>query len=380
MDGIWSLQGPARFASAARVQLDRGNSVLAGLPAVLSEDPAFHAGLRRAIGYDFYLVDGTVPEDRPVSSVVAEGLGLDDVHPGPDAAVTLARHPALAGRHIAISVSGKPAEVVPWADFIRAFLAAARAIPTDCRPLLLIIGGHPCATALAGADPLAEAWWWGVLDRLDTASYIQARLPGQERNDLLRDAITEVVGFDLELAGYLLSEWDGDGDTLGGLLDDFTGPGWPDIRLPDPLPSTSTPLGAPPAALLDMWDRGMADGWDTFGVYLHPCVISAPEARARIWRAQIRCLMPMIDEERSRIEAWMRQEVRGLPAGEVLEPGGLYDVMLSNPRLKAWRGGHRKRLVCWLRDARNTLAHMGTLPPEVIAEGHRLIRQDRKQC
>ena len=74
----------------------------------------------------------------------------------------------------------------------------------------------------------------------------------------------------------------------------------------------------------------------------------------------------------------MRTEVRGLPADQVLEPGRLYDLMQGNPRLKTWRGGHRKRLICWLRDARNTLAHLGTLPPADIARGRQLIWEDHK--
>jgi hypothetical protein len=52
--------------------------------------------------------------------------------------------------------------------------------------------------------------------------------------------------------------------------------------------------------------------------------------------------------------------------------------MLTNPRLSQWRGGHRKRLVWWLRDARNALAHLGTLSPDDIARGKRLIWEDRK--
>jgi hypothetical protein len=87
--------------------------------------------------------------------------------------------------------------------------------------------------------------------------------------------------------------------------------------------------------------------------------------------------MPLIDEERGRIEDWMRTKIRGLPKEKVLEPGDLYGLMQENPTLKDWRGGHRKRLVFWLRDARNVLAHMDPLSPDEIARGRKLIWQDR---
>lgn len=88
--------------------------------------------------------------------------------------------------------------------------------------------------------------------------------------------------------------------------------------------------------------------------------------------------MPTIDEERARIGAWLRREIRGLSDEAVLEPAGLFTVLQDHPSLKTWRGGHRKRLIYWLRDTRNTLAHMGTLTPSEIAHGQRLIVEDRR--
>jgi hypothetical protein len=377
MSEIWSLPGPAGFARTAQDRLDRGDSVLVGLPATTAEDRAFQDGLRRTIDVHFDLVDATGPQDRPIASVVAEQLDID-LEPGPDAAVRLAGHPMLEARHLAVTLAGKPDDAKPWTEFVRSFLAAARPIAAPDRPRLLIIGGHGCATALSGADPLAEMWWWGVLGRLDTALYVQRRLVSRKNDDLLRDAITEVAGYDLGLADYLVDEWDGDAASLVAVLDAFTGPNWPNVPVPARLPHSSTPWSAPPSQVVPLWNAGLADAWDSFSVCLHPCSLPAQGRRQRVWLAQIRCLMPLIDEERARIEDWMRTEVRGLPAGQVLEPGDLYSLMHDNPRLKMWRGGHRKRLIYWLRDARNMLAHMTPLPPEDIARGRHLIWQDRE--
>lgn len=378
MDGIWNLPGPARFAKAARSGLEQGTSVLVGLPEKLSGDAAFARGLRRAIDIHFDLIDTTAAQDRPVASSVAEQMGIDDIPPGPEAITGLAAHPMMLGRRLALALAGKPADTDSWIGFIRSFLAAARPIPTAQRPLLLVAGGYDCGAGLSGAD-LTALWWWGVVNRVDTTCHVQDLLGGQDGNELLRDTITEVVGYDLELARQLAAQWDGDEATLAAALADYTGPDWPTAAAACTLPHTSTALGAPPAVAVPLWDLGLADRWDSFGVYLHACAITAEKNRLRIWRAQIRHLMPLIDEERARIEAWMRGEVRGLRADTLLEPGDLYEIMQANYQLQAWRGGHRKRLVSWLRNARNTLAHMDTLPNAEIARGKSLIAADHRR-
>jgi hypothetical protein len=378
MDGIWTLPGPARFARTAHDRLERGDSVLIGLPALICGDDDFPAGLRQAVDIDFdVVIEATGSEDRPVASVVADKLGAD-LEPGKDAAVRLANDPAIEGRYVAFTVSGKPTDTKPWTDFFRTFLAAARPIIAQDRPRFFITAGHGSATALTGTDPLAELWWWGVLDRFDTALHAQQCLAGREGSDLLRDTITEVAGYDLGLVGYLASEWTGDASTLALTLGGYAGPEWPSIPVPGQLPHTSTSWEAPPSLAVALWNAGLADAWDSLGLCLHPCSLSAQEQRLRIWRGQIRCLMPLIDEERARLEEWMRGEVRGLPKEKIIEAGDLYTLLQDNPRLKNWRGGHRKRLIYWLRDSRNALAHMTPLSPEDVAEGRRLIWRDRK--
>jgi hypothetical protein len=292
----------------------------------------------------------------------------------------------LRGRVLVITVSSDGEQAARWTQFVRTFLPAVRAVAAAERPRLLLLARKTCVAALAGSDTLLDdLWWWGVLDRLDTAFHVKSRLAdGHHGPDgLIRETITEIAGFDLDLAGHLAARWDGSYDTLGTVLASFTGPSWPPGQHgPEKsyeLPHSSTALGAPPAALLPMWDKGLVDRWDTFPAYLHACAITDPaDLRSRVWRAQVRALMPMIDEERSRIGAWLRREIHGLPEEAVLEPRGLFNVLQDHPSLKAWRGGHRKRLIYWLRDARNTLAHMDMLAHGEIARGEHLILQDRR--
>jgi hypothetical protein len=48
---------------------------------------------------------------------------------------------------------------------------------------------------------------------------------------------------------------------------------------------------------------GLVNCWDTFAVYQHACSIAPDKNRLRIWRAQLRYLMPLIDEEQARQRA-----------------------------------------------------------------------------
>lgn len=384
MPGIWSLPGPAQFAAAITTRLDRGHSVVVGLPQWAAADADFRAGMLGAVDFGADVVDDCENGSRPLASLVADRFSIDDVPPGPGAAAALAGHAMLRGRVLAITVSSDGQQSARWTQFARGFLPAARSVAAAERPRLILLARKTCAAALTGSDALLDdLWWWGVLDRLDTAFYVKSRLAdGHDGQDgLIRETITEVAGFDLNLASHLAAGWDGSYGTLAAVLATFADSCWPHGQngsaKSHQLPHSSTALGVPPVALLPMWDRGLVDRWDAFPAYLHACAIAdSADLRSRVWRAQVRTLMPIIDEERARIGAWLRREIRGLPDEAVLEPAGLFNVLQDHPSLKTWRGGDRKRLIYWLRDARNTLAHMGTLAPGEIARGQRLITQD----
>jgi hypothetical protein len=377
--GIWALPGPGRFAAAAGARLEEGCSVLIGLPGPLLADAGFCAGLSASLAAaaDCPLEAVEDPGDgAPPAAVIAAHVGADDIEPGRAAAAALAGHPKVLGRVLLLRADSG-ARCGRLAEFARTFVLASRSVPAPDRPRLVVLSDSAAAAELAGCDPLLhDLWWWGVLDRLDTALHVRGQLPDRGE-ELVRDAITEVAGFDLELADHLAAGWDGSAGALPALLACYPAPGHSG-PLPA-LPHSSTPWAAPPAALLPLWDAGLVDRWDAFPAYWHACALPAgPEARSRIWRAQVRALMPAIDEERARIETWLRREIRGLPADTVLEPGDLYSLLQEYPRLKSWRGGHRKRLVYWLRETRNRLAHLGTLTPDEIAQGRRLIAADRR--
>jgi hypothetical protein len=288
----------------------------------------------------------------------------------------LGRHEDLVGRTLAVVVGESDSQ--RWGEFARQFVVASRQVAVEDRPRLMIMSGKSCA-AIAESDPLLSGiWWWGVLDRLDTSLHLRSHL-GDEVNELLRDCIVEVAGYDLRLAEYLATTWEGSHASLSKVLLDYPGAPHACVAETIQLSSSSTRFDVPPAAMLSLWDEGLVDRWDSFAAYLHACAVSTQaDLRSRVWRAQVRVLMPILDEERARIEVWIRRQIKGLAAGDVLEAGELYDIFQDHPRLKDWRGGHRKRLVYWLRNARNTLAHLDTLTPDEVARGRQLINNDRR--
>ncbi len=377
MTSVWSLPGPARFAAALSARLDRGYSVIVGLPGWILSDAVFRAGLLGAVDRAADVVDDCENGSLP-GLFLAERFSIEDIRPGPDAAAALARHETLSGRVLAVMLADGPEQRDRWVKFVRPFVAASRSVPVTERPLLMILSGSSTASWADGDPLLSDIWWWGVLDRLDTALHVKRRL-ADGGEELLRDSITEVAGFDLRLADHLAVTWDGADSTLADALACFSGPVMAASPGRPPQPQSSTSLSAPPAKLLPTWEQGLVDRWDVFPVYWHACAsLTAADLRSRVWRAQIRALMPTIDEERARVEGWLRQHVTSLPADTVLEPKDLYTLLQQYPHLKTWRGGHRKRLIYWLRDSRNTLAHMGVLTPGEVAHGRQLIRADRR--
>jgi hypothetical protein len=88
--------------------------------------------------------------------------------------------------------------------------------------------------------------------------------------------------------------------------------------------------------------------------------------------------MPLIEEQRVRVVAWLVQEGHGQRLreeyGALAEIGAVWHYM-------TYRAGMRSRpqmaLVTWLRDARNEIAHLRCLTSAQLQEGLDLIAHVR---
>ena len=383
-DTLWRLPGPMRFANQIRASLDRGYSPVVSLPRQQLRDAEWQKQLLHALDRHVDTIDIAAEAERPAASLVADALCIRDVEPGPDAAAELARHEAVVGRTLKL-VLPADCSTSDWYNFVRRFITASRSTAIAERPRLLILTCHQLTGELTRKETLLEPlWWWGVMDRLDTAVHVSDQLFHARADVVLRDSIVEVAGYDLALADHLADTWNGALSTLDQQLIDYKSyDNEVATELPE-LPHSSTPYGPPPVAMTELWDHGLADAWDAFPAYLHPCLLvgigRSKDVHSRVWRAQLRALMPLIDEERGRLGSWMQEQL--LPQHQLpdpAEPGDLFFALQQEPTLKSWRGGHRKRLIYWLRDTRNTLAHLGTLTPEEVKRGRQLIAADRTQ-
>jgi hypothetical protein len=235
------------------------------------------------------------------------------------------------------------------------------------------------AVAHVGEAPrLTVRWWWGRLSRLDTELLLRS-VPGRAVDQGLGTAIAEIAGFDLALALVLRAEWDGDLATLPSLLLEYAA-GDPGLLAARP-PDAPTPVDRPSAATLTAWSSGNCDRWDRRGVAWHASAAAKHDQdwldRA-LWRAQAASVMPLVEEQRARVVAWLGQQGHGQRVreeyGDPAEIGAIWHYMVH-------RAGMRSRpqmaLVTWLRDARNEIAHLRCLTSAQLQEGLDLIAHVR---
>lgn len=378
----WALPGARRFSAALGTHLVRGYSVNLVVPNYLAADDEWCEHLFRSIDLHLDVVRAPDGADSPPELSIAETFDVERPQAGAAAASTLAAHDVLAGRTIA-AVLRHSSSHDQWASFLQRFVAAGRPIAHAERPTMLVVSGAAFNSLLGHEEPLLTSrWWWGVHDRLDTAVFLGDSVPPQRFAHLVRDSIVEVAGFDLRLAQFLAERWDGAAESVCDLLESYSVYG-------DDSGAVSIPFAHgvrldPPPEMVPLWNRGLVDAWDRFESYPHACALMRAgrhdEVLRRIWRAQIRALMPIIDEERERIAAWLRPELpRNASLPEVPELVDMIQAIEAHWRLTKWRGGGRLRLVRWLRGARNSLAHMRTLNPTDVVKGFRLIDEDRSR-
>lgn len=355
--------------------MDGGSFILVA-PISLRCNDAWLSGLIKAsrVSIDMIEAHGT----RPPSAVVAEHAGLD-WQPGPGAARELAQSGKFSHSVTALNLNGESSE---WAIFAAEFLTAASALPAAERPQFLILcGPEDRAVLRANRLPVSEVWWWAVVDRLDTM-IAAARALGAEADPIRVSCITEVCGFDTEFAAALSQAWDGG---LSSLMDTVAHASQTQARAQDSPTLTASLRTPPPASLIADWDAGLVNAWGRYHPFVSPIALP-PESRAqvlhtRLWRGQLRELMPLIDEERGRLEAWVqRGEITDRAATFPMEIGPLAHMVTSDPAISQRSSRTRRDAAHWLRRARNDLAHRDVLDPADIADGLALLEADRKEA
>jgi hypothetical protein len=292
------------------------------------------------------------------------------------------------------------------ARLIRSLNAAAKqaGLPPENRPRLLVTARvddlpprFPDELELDLATS-AVHWWWGTVDRLDSATVVSAvaaevshdthRRGEIPRDRILRavrdEVVSEVCGPDPVLGWRLARRWDGS----QGTLEDSLRACLDGVRAVPPEEPLTVPSGVgsghrPATGLRPAWARGLLQAWDGRS-RVHPVVWCGDRSRSDhlkilVSQAQARVLLPWIEEARQRmalralsaatrpVTELIDLYVERPPAGYRTRAQEVFRTIEVGPLLRACRQGHLnlpvedRRLLEQLVQARNVLSHRGVL-------------------
>jgi len=296
----------------------------------------------------------------------------------PPSASQLARSEQVAGRILAL-VLDTGCEADDWPGFAVEFLAALPGIPPEQRPqLVLFCGPHHRDRIRKHRLSVSEIWWWGVHGRLDS-TLAAARALGDDTDPLRAACIAEICGFDLALCESLAAEWDGGMASLLRIVEESRVTSTTHV---DAVRLRGAAEAVPRAVHHADWDAGLIDAWDHFDPFVSPVAIPSSEREevlhTRLWRGQLRELMPLVDEERARLETWVRPIMQaGVGVDFPVEIGLLQRLICHDQAIRPRSDRTRRDAVTWLRDTRNLLAHRTALSSDRIHEGFELLDRDR---
>lgn len=375
---FWRLPGPSAFLAEVDAALSAHGwlqqVVVAvprhGAPPAMAARVAQLSTQRRVVRVP---LEAASPGSVVGSCLRAVGVPLGDGLPG----IGDLLGPALSAVLVVVEAQqASPQQRRELEAVVAAAAAHSHNAPASELPLqvLALVPGEDAASLQEGPR-LDVLWWWGRLSSLDTALLLRDTHSRLRPDDPFHAAVTEVAGYDLELAVHLADAWDGDLDRLGMLLDVYA------ERHPELAKATEPPdvpvRGRPAASQLATWCVGGCDAWEGERMRWHACAVSAQE-RVRLerllWRAQARTLLPVLEEQRERVVAWLVRQghARALrdEAGDPAEIGGVWHYMrhragmVTRPQMP---------LVDWLREARNDVAHLRCVSAARLRAGYDLM-------
>jgi len=345
---LWDLPGPKQFIESARDVLNRGSNLVVRFPGSVPDgfDDAMMAALDNALHFVELMVT-----DSPLKDL-ARNFARD-----PNAVRSLSQLLAEERfRGLLIRLEDIDERTWPaWRDFLEHYADVLRGIPLLGRALFCVpLAGSPPGEPPRSDVTLINREWDGVVDEIDLLLFASERLRSRVSSSLARrllaTSVSRVARWDFDTAANLLEEGD------------------PAILAPlEILRSIARDKGWTSETPLD-WKLGTVS---KAGV-THPAraAVETPprEIDRRMWSAQVAVLMPRIEELRyctvqnnlADIEYRMR---RG-----GMNHGDPHDLELGElTKLFEHSGGHRRlrNFLFWLRDLRNSLAHLSPLPPDV---------------
>lgn len=305
---VWDLSGPRSLVRDVLEQVESNRRhVQVVLPRALAGVEfldGLEAALFTGLADRFEVGRVTHSANRPLAEAIAEGLLADQ---SPTSMVDLAHAEDVAGKVALVTAERVDlAEPMNASSELGALVAATRSLPRDSHPLVVYIGGHTQRPSVRGGSRsetnLAVVWWWGRIQRWDTAAVVANSLsPGSGRLGLLDlarlETIVDLVGWDLGSVPSLANRWDGDPTTLADLIAEAE-----DVLDVAALDEIGPDSFAPPDRAIEAWDRGQVDLWQGY-LRQNVSTVGARRLQTTVWGAQARVYLPWIEERRARLEA-----------------------------------------------------------------------------
>lgn len=368
----WRLPGPGRFLEEIEYDLRQGRNVLIVLPE--HHPPGLRNALNQQLSqHEFWywrslLVDPKLPEsEHPLEFLHDRFVYFSD----PDSILSVQTLVDSNNfRNLLLWIEGCDASCwEPWKDFLEEYAYLCRSKRVEERSLFCIIVPASLSTLMPAPDvALAIHNWRGYVDQLDMslyATYLLSDQPLSRTERKLRIAmITELAGTDPQLAELLVSKSLNELLQPASCLCEFANKiGW------------TTPHTAPD------WTKGTLDEWDgeTFvhSVFLYQAQ-NINEIYRRLWRAHVRTLFPMLEEERVRLLAELKSFLKvpfcteyGITIDNLnaLEIGHIRYQIRNNYNIDK----HTKQLLDSLKEIRDEIAHIKPVTGDLL--GRWLLNQ-----
>lgn len=355
---LWRLPGSAAWLATVLSDFDDGAFLVLRLPRTW-EASGLHEAFRAerpAAWLEFAEVD----EERGVA-----GALRDLTYGAPSAEDALER----------LRADG----TVPWlriagpldADALSAVAEGhARLEATPASPVVLEHLGPLAGPRLRASPTLRVHSLFAVFTTLDTKVLLRQAAPGLSESRV--EEVAELAAHDVRLATELarltpashdayVSACRRRAEELG-----FAGE-------PPELPDAARAPEREPGVLDSIWHTGAVDRFNG-QLVLHPGIASDDDVDRRLWRGQIRALLPMLDELRLRLlDEAHRRGIYPVPArGETIELGDLLRSLEGSRQHSALADAARQ-----LTRARNELAHLKLVDEARRARMREALRRAR---
>ncbi len=374
-----------------------GRSVFWVMPEQIAVAPMVDSVVEQCVGRDrsvkrFDTVDPGIRSLIP-GLALCQSLGLDASDLADCSPASLIGHPEFPDIVVieALTPTGD-VELQRWKRFVGEWSRAATLVePPFSQRALLIVANSDSFGVPTDDVRLAVRRLWGHLSGLDLELFARRSSGGQSGLTSWPGMVgPELAGSDLGLLDELLSNPPCDGSVLDKLLTDYgTRLGWTRGLLTRLNAANVLDSGywrrvkaqlAPPVEAEPLWRIGALSYTPESGMELHSSAAALLERRDiidhRIWRGEVRILMPLLDSLRRDICAYLTRQVgpgwvdyaaalhpediQGTPERPLTQFGHLANIAVSTSLPLRIRQNLANPLR-FIKDIRNSLAHFAAI-------------------